>query len=234
MTTTHEVGAPTRAVEYRRSEGQYLDIVDFITNNPNTEITASAYLSWPHRSGSVDWGADTPELLAQRVLSRLEHLALSALLPQRPDKMSASRHTVWLQELLRAGGAFYRTRRGVYILDTAAAWRRTSGGVTLADNRWPHYPPASVRKAMPTRAPKREPARRQEPSAEQVATRVDTSMAPEPELASPTLVTLRPAYIVEAAGETIGSPIVLRHIREDGTAVLLLGQVSSVISAVTP
>lgn len=225
----------TKAEEYLRSEGQYLDIVDFIVNHPNTEITASAYLAWSHRSDTVDWGATTQEGVAQRVLSRLEHIALAVLLPQRPDKASPARNSVWLQELLRQGGAFYRAKRGTYVLDTAAAWRRTANGVALTDNRWTHYPTSGVRRVMPNRTQRVEPARRQDPETLRDLTPdvpdVDV-VAADNKSPDPVAVRTTPTYTVEAAGAMIGDQIVLRRVDENGKAVLLLAQVSSVIQAV--
>ena len=223
----------TKAQEYQRSEDQYLDIVDYITNHPNTEITIGSYLAWPHRNRDIDWGASSGELIARRVGSRLEHLASAVLLPQRPDKAAPSRNTVWLQELLRAGGAFYRVKRGTYILDTAAAWRRTVAGVVLNDNRWAHHPPARVREAMPVRSARTEPARKPIGRDER-RFMIDNDADPivAREVATPT-APLAPTYMVEAAGAMIGDQIVLRRTDTDGTQVLLLAQVSSVIQAVT-
>lgn len=217
----------TKSEEYKRSEDQYLDLVDFITNHPNTPITVGAYLAWPHRNQGIDWGGSTPEVVAQRVASRLEHLAHAVLLPQRPDKAAPSRNTLWLQEMVRAGGAFYRVKRGSYILDTAASWRGTGAGVVLRDNRWTHHPPARVREAMPAHAAKAQPAQ---------VERVEAVPASEPIQARtftpPVAAMAAPTYSVEAAGVMVGDQIVLRRTDVDGTQVLLLAQVSSVIQAV--
>lgn len=221
----------TKAQEHQRSEDQYLDLVDYITNHPNTEITIGSYLAWPHRSRDIDWGASSDEQVAQRVGSRLEHLASAVLLPQRPDKAAPSRNTVWLQELLRAGGAFYRVKRGTYILDTAAAWKRTVAGVVLHDNRWAHYPPARVRNAMPVRSAKTEPARKPIVQFEHRVVEDDTEPKVVREVTTPA-APLAPSYAVEAAGAMVGDQIVLRRTDTDGTQVLLLAQVSSVIQAV--
>lgn len=221
----------TKAQEYQRSEDQYLDLVDYITNHPNTPLTVNAYLTWAHRSQDIDWGVTSDEAIAQRVASRLEHLSGAVLLPQRPDKVAPSRNTVWLQELLRAGGAFYRVKRGTYILDTAAAWKRTVAGVVLHDNRWAHSPPARVRDAMPVRSAKTEPARKPIVQFEHRVVEDDTEPKVVREVTTPA-APLAPSYAVEAAGAMVGDQIVLRRTDTDGTQVLLLAQVSSVIQAV--
>lgn len=220
----------TRAEECKRSEDQYLDLVDFITNHPNTPITIGTYLAWPHRNQGIDWGVATPEAVAQRVASRMEHLAHAVLLPQRPDKVAPSRNTVWLQEMVRAGGAFYRVKRGVYILDTAASWRGTGAGVVLRDNRWPHHPPARVHEAMPAHAAVKQPPQAPEPP-EPVVTAASEPVQART-FAPPVAAMAAPNYSVEAAGVLVGDQIVLRRTDVDGTQVLLLAKVSSVIQAV--
>lgn len=239
---------------YERSEGQYLDIVDYIVNNPNTEVSPDSYLAWPHRSSTVDWGCDPSDAVAvqRRLLDRFEHLALASTVPQRPDLPAHSRNAVWFSELIRAGGVFYRLRRATYVLDTSARWRRNARGLVLVDHRWPHYPPGRVRNAMdPRQTP---PPRKATPAAINDATEaapVEPAREPErlrdltpdvrdvdatPDIKGPGYTIEAPTvptYTVEAAGGQIGAQIVLRRTDPDGSAVLLLAQVSSVLSAVT-
>jgi hypothetical protein len=144
-----------RAASIARVEPHYLELVDYITSNPDTVISPASYLDWPRRDTSIDWSLPDASTVERSVGIRLSSLSAVVTLPVRPHVPSMYRRTVWLATLLEAGGAFYRTGHGKsasYVLDRHAAWRRTGtrDRVELVGHRWPHNPVAPVRKLMPT------------------------------------------------------------------------------------
>ena len=235
-----------------RAEGQYLDIVDFVAQHPNQPVSAYDYLNWAHRNLDVQWDPEGSRDVAHQAQDRLDHLGVAATLPARPGVPSPSRGTVWLAELLRNGGAFYRTghgKSGTYVLDTAAHFRSKGGRVELVNHRWPHSPNARVRKVLVrlVEAPTAPPVVSLDELAAPVLDRqlaavngVPLDPSPDelrssaeraqPVVAAPTHAE-RTATVL-AVGETVGDEVVIRVESSDGGSALVIARVTSFIPAV--
>jgi hypothetical protein len=244
-----------------RAEGQYLDLVDFVTQHPNQPVTSHDYLNWEHRNLDVQWDPEASRVITHQAQDRLDQMAVVATLPARPGVGSPSRGTVWLAELLREGGAFYRTghgKSGAYVLDTAARFRPkgTHGKVELVNHRWPHSPNARVRKVL-TRLVE-PPTAPLDPTGETLGTlsingvpmgvaavkvvNPEVLLDPSPdelrssaERAQP--VVAAPTHAertatVLAVGETVGDEVVIQVESADGGSALVIARVTSFIPTV--
>jgi hypothetical protein len=214
-----------------RAEGQYLDIVDFITAHPDVKLTTDAYLNWERRCGDVDWGEG--ETAERAHISRFDQIALAATLPWRPEARTPLRHSVWLAELLRHHGAFYRCGHSAYVLDTAARWRRKGNHVELVGNRWPHAPNARVRKVLVPRVDRPTNGHVEPPAPTPVAVELDgvdptpdelrsaAETAAAPTAPPPTSVPLAQAFTVEGIDTKVGGEVVIRYTGPDASALVI-------------